>query len=135
MQGTGLVHGLGPARDLELLVEPCHVGLDGVRRDEEPLPDLGVGAALREKAEDLHERGRMYIKLKSYDLAVKDFRQALSLDSDYKRAHWGMGNALFKQGKLKEALKAYVQYEKSGEKMAEGLRARIESLRRELRSR
>ena len=90
--------------------------------------------AVRERPNvyDLFERGRVYIKLKRYDLALKDFRQVLSMDNDYKSAYWGIGNAFYMQGKRKEALKAYERYEKSGEKITKGLRARIDALRIEM---
>ncbi len=101
-------------------------------RYEEAIKDFNIALRENPNVYDLHERGRIYIKLKRYDLALRDFRRVLSLDGNHKSAYWGIGNALYKQGKRKEALKAYEQYEKSGEKLTKGLKARIEALRQEL---
>jgi len=101
-------------------------------RLEKAVKDFTVAFKASPNVYDLFERGRVFILLKRYDLALKDFRQALSIDKDYKRAYWGIGNALYKQGKREDALKAYEQYEKSGEKINNGLKARINSLREEM---
>ncbi len=98
---------------------------------EEAIKDFNVAVLENPNVYDLHERGRVYILLKRYDLALKNFRQVLALDNDYKSAYRGIGNALYKQGKRKEALKAYEQYEKSGKELTKRLKARIEALRQE----
>ena len=102
-------------------------------RTEEAIKDFSVAIREDRNVYDLFERGRMYLRLKRHRHALKDFKQVLSLDRAYTRAYWGMGNAFYMQGKREEALKAYAQYEKSGAKITKGLRARINTLREEMR--
>lgn len=91
--------------------------------------DFSVAIKERPNPTDLSNRGIMYIRLKSYDKAVKDFRQALALDDDYLNAIWGMGDALYNQGKMQEALIQYERYINKGGKATAGLKARIQSIR------
>jgi len=91
--------------------------------------------AIRERpsATDLCNRGIMYNRLKSYDLAVKDFKHALSLDKNHTNSFWGLGDAFYNQGKWQAALTYYRKYVKSGEKVSEGLKKRMETIQQKLK--
>lgn len=94
--------------------------------------DFTVAFKERPNPYDVCNRGIMYIRLKRYDLAVRDFNRALSLDGDYANALRGMGEALYYQEKWQEALNYYNKYVKSGAKVSEGLKARIEALQHKI---
>jgi tetratricopeptide (TPR) repeat protein len=94
--------------------------------------DFSVAIQQAANPYDLLQRGYAYNNLGHYNRAIKDFKHALDLDDDFTYAYWGMGNALYRLGKRKAALKAYDKYEKSGKEMKKEMKARIESLRRQL---
>ncbi len=105
---------------------------EALGRPKEAVQDYTTALRARLNPYDLFNRGRMHRQLKQYDLAVRDFRKVLSLDKHFASAHWGLGNALYDQGNKKDALAAYEKYEKSGEKITKGLRARIDALHEEM---
>lgn len=87
--------------------------------------DFSVALKENRNPYDLSNRGIMYLRLKQYAKAEKDFEKALSLDKNYSNALWGLGDALYEQGKLQEALKYYEKYIKKSSSVPAGLKAKI----------
>jgi serine/threonine-protein kinase len=54
-------------------------------------------------AADFYENGGYYLSIRSYDAAVRDLRQAVTLQPDFPEAHNRLGRALMRKGQFREA--------------------------------
>ncbi|MDX6484394.1 MAG: eukaryotic-like serine/threonine-protein kinase, partial [Gaiellaceae bacterium] len=54
-------------------------------------------------AGDFYENGTYFLSIRSYDAAVRDLRQAITLQSDFPAAHNRLGMALMRKGQFREA--------------------------------
>lgn len=68
------------------------------------LPVGGVRPENRKKAVKLTNKGRLEYNMGLYDMAARLFEKAIELYPRYQRALYFLGNAYYKQKKVKEAL-------------------------------
>jgi serine/threonine-protein kinase len=54
-------------------------------------------------AADFYENGTYFLSIRSYDAAVRDLRQAVSLQADFPEAHNRLGVALMRKGQFRDA--------------------------------
>ena len=60
-----------------------------------------------ENAEALYDLGSIYCELEEYKEAIKVFKRAISIKSDYANAHYGLGFSYFRIGNKDFGLKEY----------------------------
>ena len=58
-------------------------------------------------AADFYENGTYFLSIRSYDAAVRDLRQAVTLQTDFPEAHNRLGVALMRKGQFREAINEF----------------------------
>ncbi|MBV9926498.1 MAG: protein kinase [Acidobacteria bacterium] len=58
-------------------------------------------------AADFYENGSYFISIRSYDAAVRDLRQAVTLQPDFPEAHNRLGVALMRKGQFRDAAEEF----------------------------
>jgi serine/threonine-protein kinase len=65
---------------------------------------LGSPVEQPRTAADFYENGTYFLSIRSYDAAVRDLRQAVSLQPDFPEAHNRLGVALMRKGQFRDAI-------------------------------
>lgn len=80
----------------------------------------------------LWERCRMYNRVNQYENAINDCKSSLELNEQWYDPWWPLGNAYYQKNDLKNALRAYENYQRKAKKTPEFMQKRIFELKKVL---